>query len=357
MELIALTQADMVRFVKTVYRQVPVFKDNKTSLYPLLSSKSSFGRNCVLQAMGVQQDGVLQCQALFTRHRHNSSQLVLSFFEALPNAHQAVDFLFSEAKRVGAQLGCTTLVAGLDGHCNYSLGFLASDYNKAPSFGQSYHPAYYHEYFTKWIRIPLSSYWQEIDALNPLWFEKIRRRKESGIHFEYADFSSAGRRATIERYTDLSNRIFTNHRYCYFREHEEDYELFSSMFPLLRSENMIFAVHNGMTVGFLFWYPDYNELVPCRTGAGISTFLQYKLLGQTPATLKVVEIGVLPEYKKTGLIIDLFGELYRIRARNYPTITRAASSWILCENTDSIDMSRHIFPHHDKDFLAYETVI
>lgn len=257
--------------------------------------------------------------------------------------------MFSEARRIGAGLGCTALVAGLDGHCNYSLGFLASSFDSAPSFGQSYHPAYYHNYFDKWAPVPLTSFWQEIDALNPLWFEKARRWNAPGIHFEYANFSPAGRKETMRRYTDLSNLIFTDHRYCFFREDAEDYELFSSMFPLLRGENMIFAVHNGQTVGFLFWYPDYNELVPHGAGAGISTFFRYKLLGQIPTALKVVEIGVLPEYKKTGLIIDLFGELYRIRARRYPTITRAVSS--------SITMSRHIFPNHDKDFLAYETVI
>lgn len=84
MELVSLTQADMVRFVKTVYRQAPVFKDNKTSLYPLLSAKSAFGGNCVLQATGVLQDGVLQCQALFTRHRHNQSQLYSLFLKRCP---------------------------------------------------------------------------------------------------------------------------------------------------------------------------------------------------------------------------------------------------------------------------------
>lgn len=357
MELVSLTRADMARFVKTVYRDIPVFKDNKTALYPLLAPRTAFGENCTLRPAGVVHDGVLQCQALLTRHKYNQSQLVLSFFEALPGAHQAVELLFSEARRVGAGLGCTTLVAGLDGHCNYSLGFLASGYDSAPSFGQSYHPAYYHDYFAKWIPVRLTSYWQEVDALNTRWFDTVRRRNKADISFEYADFSPAGRRETMRRYTDLSNLIFTDHRYCFFREHGEDYELFSSMFPLLRGENMIFAVRGGMTVGFLFWYPDYNELVPPGAGAGISTFLRYKLLGRTPATLKVVEIGVLPEYKKTGLIIDLFGELYRIRARRYPAITRAASSWILCENTDSIAMSRHIFPHHDKDFTAYEAVI
>ncbi|MFV0401981.1 MAG: N-acetyltransferase [Oscillospiraceae bacterium] len=358
MELSTLASyKELLPLYRGIYGGDANYRDNKTSLLPLVCGPdSAFRQNSRQEIVAVKRkdSGEILCQCVLIRHKHYADTLVMAFFEGLPGGGDAVKKLEEHAKSVARTWECTKLVAGLDGHCNYSVGFLTDHFDDPPSFGQAYNPPAYNEWFRGlgWREVGLFSLREKIPQVNTKVFERARRMSPE-ISFEYADFGS-GFSDTMNCYTDLSNEIFTDHRYCFLRERREDYELFAPMRPLLKPDNMIFAVENGRTVGFLFWYPDFNELVGPGKGAGVGTFLRHRLLGKMPKQLKVVEIGVLPEYKKKGLILLLFGELARIAAERYPKIEYVISSWILEENLDSGGMSSKILHSRYKGFSAYE---
>lgn len=344
------------RFYGRVYGADPVFKDNKSGLLPLVcGEKTAFRSNCWQQMVAVCERGETLCQCVLVCHAAYADVMQLSFFEAMPGAQAAVGMLVEYARKKAGERGSKTLVAGLEGHCNYSVVFLRSHYDTTPIFGQAYNPACYHDYFRNlgWRQVDLISVWEDIPKLNTRVFAAARRLAGRGVHFEYGDFGR-GFKATMDRYTDLSNEVFTDHRYCFYRQRDEDFELFAPMRPLLNGDNMIFAVDGGRTVGFLFWYPDFNEFVKPGSGAGVSAFASYRLLRRQPDALKVVEIGVLPDYRRRGLILQLFGELSRLAARRYPKIKIVMSSWILAENEDSRRMSEKILRNPYKEFSAYE---
>lgn len=343
-------------FYKDVYGADPCFKDNKSSLLPLVCGRgTAFRQNCWQQMVAVQTQGKTLCQCVLIQHSAYAGVMQLAFFEALPKAQKAVQALVDYARQKAGERGCQTLVAGLEGHCNYSVGFLRSHYNQPPVFGQAYNPPYYHSYFgaPAWREVRFVSVWEDICKLNARLFAAARRFGGKNIHFEYGNFG-AGFKATMDRYTKLSNEIFTDHRYCFTRQAAEDFELFAPLRPLLNGNNMIFACEGQRTVGFLFWYPDFNDFVKSGGAAGVGTFAAYRLLRRRPAALKVVEIGVLPQYRKSGLILQLFGELNRVGTTLYPQIKQVASSWILEENEDSRRMSQKILRNAYKEFSAYE---
>lgn len=348
--------AQFRRFYGRVYGTDPSFKDNKSSLLPLVCGpKAAFRGNCWQQMVAVREKGELLCQCVLIHNTAYADAMQLSFFEALPNAHAAVQALAAYARQEARERGCKTLVAGLEGHCNYSVGFLRSHYATPPVFGQAYNPPYYHDYFRAlgWREVDLVSVWEDIPKVNTRVFAAARRLAGTGVRFEYGDFGR-GFKATMGRYTGLCNEVFNGHRYCFHRRQVEDFELFAPMRPMLNGDNMIFAVDGTNTVGFLFWYPDFNDFVKPGKGAGVGAFARYRLLHRQPNALKVVEIGVLPGYRKRGLILQLFGELARVAARRYPKINIVTSSWILAENEDSRRMSEKILRHPYKEFSAYE---
>jgi len=155
----------------------------------------------------------------------------------------------------------------------------------------------------------------------------------------------------------LSNEIFREHWYYFHREYDEDYELFRLMKPLLTPFSLIFAVKDGIDIGYILLYPDFNQLVAAGGEAGIRTFLKHKLLRGCPDVVKIAEIAVLPEYRATGAIVTLFAESCRQIRRRFPQMKRVVSSWIANENTDSLNITKRFAPDLHGSYAAYEKEI
>lgn len=257
------------------------------------------------------------------------------------------------AKEFGRKNGCSKIVVGLDGHVNYSVGFGVD--TEVPSFGESYSPAYYHKYFEDFSKIKFVSFFDAANLVRDRIDEDIKKfeKQIENTSIEFADFGK-GFIKTMKRYTDLNNRIFEGHRYYYFRDYDEDADLFKDMRPLLDNNNLIFAKYNGEDIGFILWYPDYNELVPVGKGASIMTFIKYKLLAIRPKTAKVVEMAVLPKYRQFGVTLSLFYAAIKQTSKN---TNRIMSSWIIDENTKSKAITCRYTKQHYKEYFTYEKEI
>ena len=175
--------------------------------------------------------------------------------------------------------------------------------------------------------------------------------KLPGVAFERPSFSRAGFTRAMEVYTRLNNSIFAGHRYYYPRTVAEDLELFRSMKPLLRPENLIFAKKDGQVIGYILWYPDFNELVRPGGTAGVATLLKYKILRRIPATGKVVEIGLEKKYERTGIIALLFREALNA---SHKKCDKVISSWILEDNLSSGLAVRRYADQPYKEYFTYE---
>ena len=201
--------------------------------------------------------------------------------------------------------------------------------------------------------MPLRSFCQDKAAIKEKLEEDARLvlGKLSGITFETPGFDRKGFAQAMKTYTRLNNRVFANHRYYYPRSEEEDLELFRSMKPLLKPENLIFAKSEGEVVGYILWYPDFNELVKPGKVPGIATYLRYKVLRQIPATGKVVEIGLEKKYERTGIIALLFREALN---SSHEKCDKVISSWVLEENLSSSLAVRRYANKIYKEFVTYE---
>jgi hypothetical protein len=280
----------------------------------------------------VKQGNETLCQAVLFKH-HQAHELSIGFFDAKPDSGKAVALLLQYAEKLALSWDADRIVVGLEGHCNNAVGFPLNPHPPI-SFGESYGKQYYHDYFSAFEKIKLFSFKKEIAAITGKLEDDIRKieNRLQGVSLEPADFSGSGFRESIGRYTDLNNLIFKDHKYYYQRSYIEDLELFSSMKPLLNSNNLIFAKKDGEYIGFVLWYPDFNQFVSVGGTAGLLTFIRYKILRQIPKRGKLVEIGLLPKYKRTGVVALLF--LGALKAAGQKCTTMI-TSWILEENFPS----------------------
>ena len=354
MEVLKISLKDFLSFYKLTYKNDRNFKDNKTSLIKIVCSENrSFFASSKQETIAVKDGGKTVCACVLIIHKNAAEMLSVAFFEALPGSESAVNMLLEYAGQYGRQNKCRQMVISLDGHVNNGISFPAGE--GVPSFGESYCPQYYHDYFKNFDKIKFTSFYDEIDQVKARITQdlpKLEKLKEN-ITLEYADFGS-GFAETMRRYTDLNNEIFADHKHYFHREYNEDYDLFYDMRPLLKNENLIFAKHEGKYVGFILWYPDFNELVPAGKGASAITLTKYKLFCQRPKTAKVVEIGVEEKYRRYGTILLLFDSAMKSTAAN---TNKILSSWILDENAKSKFITKRYTAKHYKDYYAYEKTI
>ena len=354
MQLETIELREYLSFMRTVYKGDANFKDNKTGIIKIACQKSRpFYRATLQEIVCVKSDGRILCAGVLIINKRASGDLYLSFFEALPDCKDAVSILVDHAEFFGKKHGCSKLVVALDGHVNYSVGF--GQDTESPSFGESYSPYYYHDYFADFTRVKFISYYDSRENVQDRIVRDLKffENNVEETKMEHADFGR-GFAATMRRYTDLNNEIFAGHRYYSSRNYDEDVDLFRDMIPLLNNNNLIFAKQDGEDIGFILWYPDYNELVPNGKGASVNTFIRYKMLGKQPKTAKVVEIGVLPQYRQKCVILSLFAAALKECSID---VNKISSSWILDENTKSKAITRRYTSIPNKEYFTYEKEI
>jgi hypothetical protein len=323
-----------VRFCRDVYSDDVNYRDSMGSLcFDILSGRSVFSKAAwILPVMVLDAQDQILAVATFIQAKAMSDVLQMSFFEAVQTGEHAADLIVTEAAKMAIKRHARRIVVGINGHINYGLGFLADHYHERTGFGSAYNPRWYVHYFEKRaVRTStLVSYLGDPGTQPTEREQRLIRRLERTFTFRMADLRHLERE--IVTYTQLNNDCFATHPLYYERRVEEDYELFRAFRRLLREENLLFAEKNGKAVAFMLWYPDFNELVPPGGTLGVRTWIQYKLLRRPITRFKIVEIGVHPDYQRSGVIIGLFDQcLKQTRGR----FAQCESGWIFSDNMDS----------------------
>jgi len=348
-------------FRKELYRREERYVDNfYFMLAEIFDRKIRFARNMKLRPMLVRSEqGEILCEGIIGWHEKLPEYVQLCFFEAdtkngepLPGVREAARELIAAAEEIGRELHCRRLVVGLNGHVNYGLGLLASHYDKKNSFSSPGNPACYNEIFLQYgcEKIALNSYHVQNLGIHFRKYERILDRLYRNYTFSAFDKKHYDRDAGF--YTELNNLCFNKHRYYFRREKEDDREMLKELFLFMKEDSLIYAFKDGKPVGFLLWYPDYNELARVGEVFGTPHFFRNLFHNRKIRTAKLMEYGVLEEYRGTGLPLALLHQAYQRMAKR--GIDRVESSWILAENKDSNSFCEALCDGRYKDYAVYE---
>jgi hypothetical protein len=256
----------------------------------------------------------------------------VSFFEAQPGL-TGVSSLIVESAHKKFPL-CSRIVIGLNGHLNYGAGILTGNFSEAPVFGLPYNREYVQDYFPEFRKIPMVSYKFPFDP-----FIEYHRKFSDTADFKGVTVRRLNKkklRQETEIYTYLNNACFTSHPFWAERNVQEDFELFQPFRFLIREENLLFAEKDGKPIGFLLWYPDFNQLLNGQQHLGLKHVLQYYLASPID-TFRFTEIAVLPEYRSSHAVQAMI--LYAIPYVAKLGIKYGEGGFIFGENTNSIAMT------------------
>ncbi len=355
MELYQCSKADnkdFIRFVKGIYSGLPNYKDSSTPvLKQFLYKRGAFCSSLDIAPIMVKQGGSIIAACMYIISVSYDKTLQIAFFEALEECQEAVDLVVEKAVQLCKERGLNKIVIGLNGHVNYGIGFLCDRFEADISFGSIFTPSYYADYFHKYEprQYKMVSYCGSMRTLSFEKHGKILQRINKKYNYRHMDFRNF--KDEMKIYTDLNNICFKEHPFYFERTYEEDYELFKELKLFIKGENIIFVLDGEKPIGYILWYPDFNELLSYGETIGISACIKNKLFSKRIQKLKIVEIAILPKYQNSGAILGLLHECYKENAHRYDIYE---TSWIFEENFKSRNFGVRLLEREYKHYAAYE---
>jgi hypothetical protein len=342
---------DFLEFYKKQYLNNDLKRDTLSGMLKnILNGRTVLCGSVDTEPVMVADNNEIIMISLLAHAQRMPEYLQICFFESEKFNMEAFNLILERALDKAKEKKASKLTGSLNIHVNYGLGFLASGFDKRQSFGAPYNPEFYNDYFEKsgFETINMVSYRKDMVNSPPLISKEVREKLKDIYTVREVNFKDF--KKEIEIYTKINNQAFSNHLFYYTRKTEEDYELFKDLKYLIREENLIFVEKSGIPVGFMLWYPDFNELIKKGESIGFKTVVKNKLLSHRIKTFKIVEMGVIPGERNKGAILALFDYCYKCTKGRYDTME---SSWILSENTKSKSFGMKWADEEFKHYKAY----
>ena len=330
-------------FRKKLYENDPYYVSTaEFTLDMLLYRETAFAKNLsILPVMGVERGEVL-VEALLI-HNSKDTFLQISFFEAEENVGEEVGLFMEYAKNYARGLHLDKIYIGLNGHLSYGVG-LSLDMTGPNTFDSTYSKPYYARYFEAYTRHDMVAFRDVPSAIIPKISHiktNIRIRKIDFRHFE----------EEMERFRTICDETIGT-TFLYSRTDKGHfYDLLKSMTFFLEEENILFAeTESGEVVGFVFWHPDYNEIL--KKGKRNSLFaiaIRYLLFKKKIRRIKLNAIGVKKTYQG-ATTIQLLAQVGKYACK-YDIVE---TNFVWCNNRKSMALNQALLKNIERRFAVYE---
>lgn len=241
------------QFRRKLYSKDPYYVSTAEFTFDMLLNKeTSFAKEIDIYPVMALDDGEVLITALLIRDPR-VDYLQISFFEALEGIEAEVDDFMNHIKEFAKKSDLSKIIIGLNGHLSYGVG-LSTDMHSPNTFDSTYSKLYYNKYFENYTKHELIAFSNTPSAVLP-----DLPNRDCGIRIRNIDLNRF--EEEMEIFREICNdTIGTTFLYSEAKK-GHFYDLLKPMLFFLKPENILFAEDNGKIVGFLFWHPDYNEIL------------------------------------------------------------------------------------------------
>lgn len=255
-------------------------------------------------------------------HKENAG--FFGFFESV-RQHEVAHQLFEAARNWCREKGCTFLRGPASPSSNDEYGFLLEGFDKEPAVMMPYNPSYYLEYCESYgfkKAKDLYALFKDTREPIPARIERIMQRARRNSPFTLRTIDPKNFKRDVQLIKAVYNGAWEkNWGFVPMTDEEMDLSA-ESMKPFYDPDLIIIAEHEGKPVGIGLTVPNVNEVLKQLDGKmdlwGIIKFLWFK---RKMKGCRSLVGGCLPEYRRTGLIAEIF----------YETAMRARTRYEWCE--------------------------
>jgi hypothetical protein len=258
------------------------------------------------------------------------------FFDSIDNQVVATALLHTAKTWIKAKG-----YAGMLGPCNFSTnetcGTLIENFDRAPYLLTTYNYPYYAtllEQFGLQKYTDLLSYELHPDLLTPRMEETAQQLEQRlasrGVtirNINMQDFDNE-----IQKFLDLYNASWDANLGFVPMTRNEVILMGKDLKSIVDPEFVLFAEKDGKPIGLALNLPNFNDVLQKVKRGRLLPFGIFKILWNKSKvkTVRTVALGILPEFRRTGLDMCFYVRSMQVSRRK--GITHAEASWILEDN-------------------------
>lgn len=343
----ALDPSNVATFIKAQWN---FYRDDPHWVPPLLmdrkkllnKEKNPFYRHAEMQLFIAQQGKEIVGRiAAIVNHNHNLTHKdtvgFFGFFECIQDQGVATA-LFAAAEQWLRDRGMTRIRGPVNPSMNDEVGLLVHGFDGPPVILMTYNPPYYAQLiedagFDKAKDLYAYLIRQEDYRSEKLLrlAERIKERNE--VSFRNIDLKNTEQfRKDLETIKQMYNTAWSPN-WGFVKMTDDEFEfLAADLKQIADPEYIFFAEVKGQPAGFILCLPDVNQaFIHNRRGSALGALFHLLTKKSKIDLLRIVILGVLPEYQKLGIDALLYHE---IGLRSQPRGIKAGeASWILEDNS------------------------
>jgi GNAT superfamily N-acetyltransferase len=354
-----------IRFLWKIYRNFPAWvpplmMDRKKLMD---RTKNPFYKHADAEFFLAEHEGeVLGRIAAIINHNHNKEHSenigFFGFFECI-NDQTVANALFDAARKYLLARGVTAMRGPVNPSVNDEIGLLIEGFDLSPTVMMTYNPPYYINLIEKYGLNKVKDLYAYFLDQKTVYTERFNRAHELVKQRQKLTFRTFDKKhfaEEVEKVKNVYNQAWAKNWGAVPMTGEEFDALAADLKQVLVPELIIFAEKDGRTIGFSLSLPDINVALKYNKNGYILPGLYHLLTKKKKIELvRVIVLGVIPEYVNTGAGAALFFET-AVNARKLG-YKYGEASWILEDNERMVKSAEAMLGKISKRYRIYEMSI
>jgi GNAT superfamily N-acetyltransferase len=337
------SKQDTLAFIKFLWK---VYKDYPVWVPPLIMdrkklmdrTKNPFYKHSDAEFYLAEQNGKIVGRiAAIVNYNHNKEHNenlgFFGFFECI-NDQEVANALLNKAKSWLKDHGVGAMRGPVNPSVNDEIGLLIEGFDLSPVVMMTYNPPYYIGLFEKYGLSKIKDLYAYDLNQDEVYSERFIRtaelvKKRNSITFRSLNMKDFDNE--VKRIKKLYNGAWAYNWGAVPMTDEEFDALAVDLKPVVEPKLVIIAEKDGDPIGFALSLPDLNMVFKYnRNGLVLPGLYHYITKKKKINRVRIITLGVLPEYKNTGAASVLFYEP-AVRAKELGYYYGEAS-WVLEDN-------------------------
>ncbi len=268
------------------------------------------------------------------------------FFDCI-NDRDVAHSLLDKAKDYANHRGFNKIIGPTNYSTNETAGTLIDGFHEPPKVMMTYNAPYYKELLESFglgkemdlyaYLLPVESVSKKSLRLADAFEQRLERKGITIRKFKKKDIIKEA-----EGMMNIYNKSWEDN-WGFVPFTEAEFNFLRNDLKMLVDENFTFiAEHEGNMVGFGLTLPDINEVLIKNKRGKLFPFGIFRLLFGKKKTnwVRVIALGVLPEYRKMGIEAIFFAK--NIAEAKRRKISGGEASWVLESNTEMVNAAERM---------------